>query len=97
MNSDSEDILIKLRHLKSALQREFPIHRIALFGSMARGEQTEESDVDILVDVDPSIGLGFVDLAECLEAALGRHVDLVSLRAIKPGMWKKIEPDLIDA
>jgi len=42
--------------------------------------------VDILVDVDPTIGLGFVTLAERLEEVLGLPVDLVSRRAIKPSL-----------
>jgi predicted nucleotidyltransferase len=50
-----------------------------------------------MVDVDPSIGIGFIDLAEELERALGRRVDLVSRRAIRPAYWKRIEPELIDA
>ncbi len=76
--------------------REFPVRRMALFGSAARGEATEASDIDILVEVDPSIGLGFVTLAERLEQSLGRKVDLVSRRAIKPALWKQIEPELLD-
>ena len=95
MNSRQE-ILERLRTSKPALKQEFPLHRIALFGSWARDEQTETSDVDILVDVDPSIGLRFVTLAERLEALLGQHVDLVSRRAVKPGFRKKIEAELID-
>jgi predicted nucleotidyltransferase len=63
--------------------------------SYARGDQRPESDVDILVDVDPSIGLEFVSLAERLEQLLGTHVDLVSRRAVKPANWKYIEPELI--
>ena len=69
---------------------------MSLFGSVARGESLPDSDVDILVEVDPSIGLGFVTLAERLEAVLGRKVDLVSRRALKPAFWKQIEPELID-
>ena len=56
---------------------------MALFGSWSRNEQTETSDVDILVDVDPSIGLRFVALAERLESLLDQHVDVVSSRAVK--------------
>lgn len=69
---------------------------MALFGSVARGDAGPESDIDILVEVDPSIGLGFVTLAERLEAEMGRKVDLVSRRALKPALWKQIELELID-
>jgi type I restriction-modification system DNA methylase subunit len=44
----------------------------------ARELQGEQSDVDIMVEVDPSIGVGFVELAEHLERALGIHAELVS-------------------
>jgi hypothetical protein len=69
---------------------------MALFGSWARGEQHQGSDIDILVEVDGSIGLRFINLAEDLEACLGNKVDLVSRRAITPAMWQYIEQDLID-
>jgi predicted nucleotidyltransferase len=92
-----DNILATLREQHALLSRRYPIHRMALFGSWARGEAREESDVDILVDVDPSIGLRFVDLGDELEQALGRRVDLVSRRAIKPSYWKQIEGELIDA
>jgi len=77
------------------LRREFPLKSMAVFGSVARGEATPDSDLDILVDVDPSIGLGFVTLAERLEKDLGRKVDLVSRRALRPSLWKQIEPELV--
>lgn len=69
---------------------------MALFGSWARNEQTETSDVDILVEVDPSIGLRFVTLAERLESILAKHVDLVSSRALKPSLLRQIQTELID-
>ena len=92
-----DQILRTLREQRKLLSRRYPIRRLALFGSWARGDAGEKSDVDVLVDVDPSIGMRFVDLAEELERALGRPVDLVSRRAIKPAYWKRIEPELIDA
>lgn len=91
-----QEIITLLRTYKPRLQQEFPIQRLALFGSWARGEQTTSSDIDILVEVEPRIGLRFVTLAQRLEALLGRGVDLVSRRAIKPALWAHIEPDLID-
>ena len=94
--SPREKILERLRTIKPALQQEFPLHRMALFGSWARNEQTETSDVDILVEVDPSIGLRFVTLAERLESLLEQPVDLVSSRAVKQNLLKQIQAELID-
>lgn len=59
---DREEILETLRASKRALQAEFPLQRLALFGSYARATPAPDSDVDILVEVEPSIGLGFVTL-----------------------------------
>jgi uncharacterized protein len=92
-----EQILRSLHEQRIVLNQRYPIRRLSLFGSWARGDAREDSDVDVLVDVDPSIGMGFIELAEELEHALGRHVDLVSRRAIRPAYWKLIEPELIDA
>ena len=92
-----DDIMVMLKREKAALCNRYPIKRMALFGSWARGEQTPGSDVDILVDVAPTIGLGIVSLAEELEQLLGLKVDLVSSRAIRPALWNEIEPELIDA
>jgi predicted nucleotidyltransferase len=76
-----EQILRVLHEQRALLDRRYPIRRLALFGSWARGDAREDSDVDVLVEVDPSIGMRFVELAEDLEQALGRHVDLVSRRS----------------
>jgi predicted nucleotidyltransferase len=94
---DREDILTLLRKEKPRLFEKYPLRRLALFGSVARAEQTETSDIDIIADVDPSIGLRFVTLADELESLLHCKVDLVSLRAINPAMMKAIEGDLVDA
>jgi hypothetical protein len=90
-----EEILKTLTKDKPDLQRQFKVRSLALFGSYARGDQQADSDVDILVEVDPSIGLEFVTLAERIEKLLGVSVDLVSSRAITPKAWKFIEPELI--
>ena len=90
-----EEILSLLSQNKSQLENRFKIRRIALFGSYARGDQQLDSDVDILVDIDSSVGLEFVTLAELIEQLLGLPVELVSRRAIKPNKLKYIEQDLI--
>lgn len=91
-----EATLYTLRKHKPEIFRDFPVRRIALFGSLARGEQTIGSDIDILVDVDPSIGLRFVNLADTLQDLLNCKVDLVSLRGIKPSLLRMIEAESID-
>jgi len=90
-----EEILSLLDQNKSEFETRFKVRRLALFGSYARGDQQSDSDVDILVDIDPSVGLEFVTLAELIEQLLGLPVELVSKRAIKPNKLKYIEQDLI--
>ncbi|MFA5422978.1 MAG: nucleotidyltransferase family protein [Phycisphaerae bacterium] len=90
-----EEILQTLAKDKSELQNRFKVRKIALFGSYARGDQQADSDVDILVDVDPSIGLDFVSLAENIENLLGVSVDLISSRAVSKKAMQLIEPELI--
>ena len=90
-----DDVLRVLIREKPRLTRRYPIHALALFGSYARGEQQPTSDVDLVVDVEPSVGWEFVTLASELEALLGLPVDLVSRRAITPRHWKVLEPELI--
>lgn len=66
-------------------------HHIAIFGSIARNEAIEESDVDILVDFDSKKGLfGFADLKLYLEEILGCRVDLVTKRALHPALKTRI-------
>ena len=90
-----EEILGKLSKAKSELQKQFKVRKLALFGSYARGEQQADSDVDILVEVDPSIGLEFVTLAQRIETLLGINVDLVSSRAVTSQAMEFIKPELI--
>ena len=55
MNLEREVILQRSLESKPALARRFPLWRPALFGSFARGDATSESDIDILVEVEPSM------------------------------------------
>ncbi len=90
-----EEILNTLAREKPELQKGFKVRKMALFGSYARGEQRADSDMDILVEVDPSIGLDFVTLAERIEELLGVGVDLVSSRAVTSKAMELIGPELI--
>ncbi len=89
-----QDILRTLKSNKDRLSLKYGISNIAIFGSYGRGQQTEESDIDILVDFQKPVGLEFIDLANELESILHRKVDLVSKNGIRPVYFKQIEPDL---
>jgi predicted nucleotidyltransferase len=92
----TQEVVSILRRAKPLLAREYGVTRIAVFGSYARGEQREGSDVDVLVEVPPAIGMRFVDLAERIEALLGIRSEVVSRRAIPPRHWAIIESELLD-
>jgi predicted nucleotidyltransferase len=63
--------------------REYGVVKCALFGSFARGEQTEGSDVDVLVEFAPGTpGLDFFGLKLDIEDALQRSVDLLTFRSL---------------
>ena len=90
-----EEILILLARNKQRFERTYKVRRIGVFGSIVRGDATSASDIDILVEVDPSIGLNFVTLADEIEHLLGQHVDVISHRAINPRHWREIEQDVV--
>jgi uncharacterized protein len=92
----TEEVIDLLRRARPQLAREYGVKRLALFGSYARREQRPESDVDVLVEIEPTIGLRFVDLADSIEALLGTRADVVSRRAISSRHWAVIEPELLD-
>lgn len=92
----TQDVLRILHEARPRLAQEFGVTRLALFGSYARGDQQEDSDVDVLVEVAPSIGLRFVDLADRIEALVGIRSDVVSRRALAPRQWAHIEAELVD-
>lgn len=95
MMKSRETVLETLRELKPELVTKYKLRSIALFGSYARGEQTAASDVDVLVDVDPVIGLEFVDMADAIEARLGIKTDVVPEDGIKPRYRAFIRKDLV--
>jgi len=74
----------------------YGVTRIALFGSVVRGEETPESDIDILVTFGDPIGLfKWVELEDELSRRLGRKTDLVSARALKPRIRPHVEAEMV--
>ena len=73
------------------LQDRYPIKSLGIFGSVARGDASENSDVDVLVEFYEPVGMEFIDLVFDLEELLGRKVDLVSKKGLKPRMLPFVE------
>jgi len=69
---------------------KYSVKKAAIFGSYARGEFNENSDVDILILPPKGMGLGFVRLKRDLEQSLDKKVDLVSYNGISPYLRKSI-------
>ncbi|MCB0567774.1 MAG: nucleotidyltransferase family protein [Phaeodactylibacter sp.] len=90
-----EDVKKILRENRSHLFADYPIKELAIFGSFARGEAGEDSDIDIMVEFSQPVGFEIVDLVEELEELLQHKVDIVSKKAIRPNMMPFVEKDLV--
>lgn len=88
------DIKNTLLAHQQRLSSKYGLSNLAIFGSYARNQQTEESDLDILVEFNRPIGLEFIDLADELEHILKLKVDLVSKKGLKERHLKSIEKEL---
>ena len=95
--TERELVIKKLKEIKENLKREYGLERIGLFGSFARNEQEESSDVDVLIEV-PKGTLSLVKYMKLkffLEELLGRKVDLVLSEAVKPRLKERILKEVI--
>ncbi len=92
----SESIMQFLREHKPVLQ-EMGVQRIGLFGSFAKGTQRPDSDIDILVEMEPSF-MKLMSVLLFLEDRLGRPVDILRKGPhIRDKFLKSIEPEIIYA
>ena len=78
--------------------RDLGVASLALFGSVARGEAAEDSDIDLLVEFSKPVGLfEFLEVKEYLESILGREVDLVPRDSLKPRIRDEVLAEAVDA
>lgn len=92
----TKEIQQLLHNNLQVLSEKYFIKEIGIFGSYARQEQTEKSDIDIVVSFSKPVGLfHFMDLEEYLQELLGEKIDLVSQKAIKPTIKPYVVKDLI--
>jgi hypothetical protein len=96
MTANRQQILAALAAHQSEVKGRFGVRRLALFGSAARDELADRSDVDVLVEFEgPATYDGYFALKDYLETLLGRPVDLVTERGLKPRARRHVERDLV--
>ncbi len=78
-----DQILSKLKELKPSLYKDFAVKEIGLFGSFSDNTYNEDSDIDILVELEKPIGWKFFSLELFLEKTFNRKIDLVTKNALK--------------
>jgi len=84
------EILTKLAELKPILHEDFAVNEIGLFSSYSDNTNTEESDIDILVELEKPIGWKFFSLEQYLEKIFNKKIDLVTKNALKAQLRDEI-------
>lgn len=96
--ADRQEILDVLREYRRETADQFGIEAIGLFGSVARNEADDKSDVDVVVRVARPNLVILSHIRADLEARLNRHVDVVRWRdTMNPALQRRIERDAIYA
>jgi uncharacterized protein len=92
----TRDEVLRLLGERRAHLARFGVRSLAVFGSVARDQGRPDSDVDVLVEfAQPASFAAFMDLKFFLEDLLGRRVDLVTRKALKPRLRPEVEKEAI--
>ena len=93
-----DGVLRFLSEHRAELREQFGVKSLSLFGSVARDEATDFSDVDLLVEFDRPVGLlHVIGTEQHIEKVLGVSVDLVLRRAVLPELRADIYAEAVDA
>lgn len=78
------------------LKDTYHVEKIGVFGSVARGDNKDRSDIDVLVEFSEPIGMfKFIALEEYLSELIGQKVDLVTKNALKPAIKEEILQEVV--
>lgn len=92
-----EKIVEILRESYPYLVVEYGVKEIGLFGSYAKGQPTDASDIDIFVELERLPGFKFIGFAEYLESLLGRKVDILTPAGIQGIRVPRVAKDIVDS
>lgn len=96
MKYTTNQIVDYLRTQKDFFKKEFKVKKIGIFGSYARGDVYEESDLDIMVELEKPDLFYMIGIKQAIEEVLGRKVDVVRLRErMNKALKRRIEQDVI--
>lgn len=91
----TEDIISKIQELKPLLKEKYGITKIGLFGSFARNEPDEDSDIDLIVFPEEPLGWEFFELVGLLEKTFQKKIDLITPAGIKKQLKDRIMNEVI--
>ncbi len=89
------DALNILKSHEKEVKRKFGVRKIGIFGSYARGEEKEASDVDVLVEFEEPTFRNFMGLIFFLEDLFDREVDLVTIKGLSPYIRPHVEREVV--
>ena len=95
MVTANQDDVVKILKSKRTAYKKYDVKSLALFGSAARNRLRKRSDVDILVQFNQPTWANYIGLKFYLEDLLGRDVDLVTPKGLKPAVRPSVEKDLL--
>ncbi len=88
------EIIRKIKENYPLLSKEFGVKRIGIFGSIARQEESPDSDIDIIVEFNKPIGLRFINFVEYIENLFGRRVDVLTKEGVRNIRVKAVSSDI---
>lgn len=96
MSKNLKQITDRLGKQLPNLKQNFFVGKIGVFGSFVHGDNNQKSDVDILIDLSKPISMfHFLDLEEKLSNIIGKKVDLVTTKALKPIIKDEILSEVV--
>jgi predicted nucleotidyltransferase len=89
------EIIEILKDHENEIRSQYGVRKIGVFGSYVRGENTEDSDIDILVEFDEPTYQHFMDLIDFLEHLFNKKIDLVTNNSLSPYIRPVVEKEVV--